>query len=387
MAQSRTRTSKDFYSHPGTWQRYWPNGSTSGSLETQLSYPGRKRLCSDYLDTSSPIGDEIHALDLIEFKTIPLVANGKAGYDKFSRYTMHMGHIVDFHIHGEHSDLPPQADWDYWFTKAVANMNPNKPIVDLPLYLYELKDLPRIIKGALDIRRRGLKVKDGPEAYLAYNFGIGPLLSDLKSLFDFAESFDNRLKYLRGLEKGKRIKRTLAESSKVVKWVTLDPYIQPVKKINYVPSTFYERAWFTARPSLQGTIPDLGPVERLKKDAFGAGQPLTTIWNSIPWTWLLDYLGNIGDFLAASDGRIRWDYHTIVCMHESHSSVQFPKGQKVFPSCTLQGGSCVTTRKQRAFSSDFTPRFSWNPVLSNRQEGILGALITARLLGGSGYRS
>jgi hypothetical protein len=110
--------------------------------------------CSDWLDINPPIGDEHHSLDMGKREAKPYSLNGQAEASWGSGY-----YFNDFTFHFLNAELAninlPAVDWDYWFTQAIANMNPNNPEVDIPTSLAELGDLPQTV------RQLGLKKSSG----------------------------------------------------------------------------------------------------------------------------------------------------------------------------------------------------------------------------------
>jgi hypothetical protein len=92
------------------------------------------------------------------------------------------------------------ADLGALASSLIAGTNPTRPDVLVPNFLFELKDMPMMLKDAGDLLLGGLKPSIrkrnkknlSASQYLAYNFGWAPLISDVKKLFDFTENVKKR---------------------------------------------------------------------------------------------------------------------------------------------------------------------------------------------------
>ena len=104
----------------------------------------------------------------------------------------------------------------YLVTQALANVNPSNPLVDVPLFLFEFKDFPGMLKNAGDILSgirnisKGINPKHANDGFLAYQFGWAPLFSDLRKLLNFAKEFEKRQNFLKQNGGGKKIRRISA---------------------------------------------------------------------------------------------------------------------------------------------------------------------------------
>lgn len=269
-------------------------------------------------------------------------------------------------------------------TKALANMNPNRPIVDLPLFIFELKDFPHMLKQAGDVLKRlpgKLRLRDVPEAHLAYSFGWAPLVSDLWSLVKLAKSIEERKAYFRSLEYGARVKRTLfkGELSRTttpdgyqVHWIQSPDFISDIENVETL------KVWFTANARWIDPLSDARQDhEYTVLDALGANLSAETLWNAIPWSWLIDYFANVGDVLAARRGYNSWQCTRMCLMARTEVESTLTR-VRLATGLSADVGSLKTTVKQRSVYTNPTPILTYDPFLSGRQLAILGSLITAR---------
>lgn len=277
---------------------------------------------------------------------------------------------------------------EFWKTKALANMNPSRPVVDLPLFVFELKDFPRMLRHlgeTLSKGLKGLRPVDVPEWHLAYSFGWKPLLSDLFSLVKLNKSIEERKAHLRAMEVGHRLKRTLTkgEVTRTVSsnwfqvWGLWDPILQA--DLTTVGS---QRVWYTANAKLLYDLPDVRhDPEYSYIQALGLNMSAETLWNAIPWSWLIDYFVNVGDVLAAHRGYIPWKCTrmNLMCTSVAESTLT---NVRQTGNVSVSVGSMKTSVKTRSVYVDPVPTVAFDPFLSGSQVAILGSLLTARSLRG-----
>jgi hypothetical protein len=289
-------------------------------------------------------------------------------------------------IYSPECTLDSGIDSGYWKTKALANMNPAKPVVDLPLFTFELKDFPHMLKQVGETFSKGLRglgPRDVPEWHLAYSFGWAPLVSDLMSLVKLTRLIEERKAHLRALESGSRIRRTLHRNSRqsispdavgigdtiarVGSYVIADELVKETVKI-----------WFTANAVIQHPLSDARPdPEYGYIQALGLNISAQTLWNAIPWSWLIDYFVNVSDVLGAYRGYIPWKC-TRMCVMKLSVAESLLTNVRSKGNLSLVPGGMKTTRKQRTVYSDPTPNLTSDPFLSGSQMAILGSLLTAR---------
>jgi hypothetical protein len=277
---------------------------------------------------------------------------------------------------------------------AVANMNPNKPNVDLPVSIAELRELPSLIHDAglvaLNAKRGGTAVKKVAKANLMAAFGIVPILSDLRTLINYVIAVDNREKYLRELARsgGRHLRRKLKTES----WTAtdqaiafsswMDIYVTPTQfKLNVAATRTY---WFTARARLLNP-----PAERdIHALAFRAVtgtqvDPSTVIaaaWELLPWSWLIDWFFTTGSIVAALRNGITWKYQDLCVMHETKYTTKgsFPVlSAHTTVSPQMPEGNAVVQHRGLPSMSIY-PEFR-TPYLDAKQWGILGSLLALRL--------
>jgi len=269
---------------------------------------------------------------------------------------------------------------------AVASMNPNKPDIDLPVSIFELRELPGLIRdvGGLLLKRGG-KPKNVAKANLIAEFGIKPLVSDLMTLLQFTEKVANREAQLREMAKGsKRFTRKLSEESWQRYWegicfpsAVLNSSVKAHGEITGQMDRVY---WFTARAKLLDVISERDINTRAFRIVLGLDTPsLATIWNSLPWTWLIDWFFTLGTLLSAHRGGLRWEWEGINVMHLTtyRMSIAFPN-IPVTHTVSPELPQTLVTEKYRDQASGWSfPQFR-TPYLTGREWGILMSLLALR---------
>lgn len=270
---------------------------------------------------------------------------------------------------------------------AIANMNPNRSDVDLPVAIAELRELPRLFKDALEILMYpGIRNNISAKANLAAQFGVAPIISDLVKLFDFAASVDKRERYLRELSVGwKRIKRNLTTeqwSGAVLNLVAFNSLADNQTSTNkcHVYGEMTRKYWFTARARLLDP-PSARELRSIASDITLGIHTLSAkqVWELIPWSWLIDWFTNTGTLLAAYRGGLKWQWEGLNVMFKTTYTMtcEFPNVRSGFTVTPKrpQGKSIVRERIQPFLS--IYPQFRM-PYLTAANWSILLSLTILR---------
>jgi len=360
-------------------------------------YAKSSQLCEDTVSTR-PYGTP-HNLELtLKEVTVPLYVRGKWKKSPSIEY-----HVNSFYSPGgffsDANAIPSTnaENWDYWFTKAIANMNPNKPQVDLPLFIYEMKDFPRMLhnlgrwlqyKSTRRNRSSSVVFQEFkrvmtqespnnliPDSFLSYNFGWAPLIADLFRLFDFHKAWEFKLKQLSEMKGGPRIKRTLHKfegtgDDQYFIWLFAAASTYPRYKINRS-----EKIWFTAYATLLDEVPDRNSNADFNRLMLGLkADSISTMWNLIPWSWAFDYFSNIGDVLSASDGQLKWEYDK-VCVMSHQETIYTCLSYNTPPGVYVDKlPKALSSSKRRRVRTHPTPAFTFSPWITTKQSANLGAI-------------
>jgi len=353
--------------------------------------------CRDTVSTSRPYTN--HPLSIVKRSMRPPKHQGRIKLPYRSRYYDEYVDLNDFSGYapmdswedvagwfGSYETLPDlgDADMDALATSAYANINPNRASVDIPLFLFELRELPGMIKDLGDyLLKNSIKKKLSPRELakqnLAFQFGWKPLLSDLQKLLKLHDSIQDRMRFFDKLNEGAQTVARNVRNDSSVEMSVFDGlhFAYFDKKYEYK-----DKVWYTAKLSADV------PIDKPSRDmaAFrattGFSQPTSTIWNAIPWTWLIDWFSNIGDVLSANSGLISFDVGQM-CVMRMRSATATYSFAGIKPGYESIGYSVnaprqrVVLKERRIYTAPPFIQLDLS-LLNDKQKGILGSLVLAR---------
>lgn len=286
-------------------------------------------------------------------------------------------------------------------TTAVARSLPTNPVADAGTFIGELKaGLPRTIGKELFKTKFKDYRKVGSE-YLNVEFGWKPLISDLQK---FAKAANQSEKIVNQLlrDSGKNIRRsfTFPDEQVVTRTVnnalsvsatgtTITPNLHysatgaPLEVVTTTTTRTWFSGCFTYHVNLGNTLPDR--ISRAAAEArklYGIELTPETVWNLAPWSWAVDWEGNVGDVLHnvsrfSQDGLVmRYGY----LMQETTCKIDYTLGWQGRFKTAQQSNltfSITSQRKERRRATPFGFGFDMT-ALSGRQSAILGALGISR---------
>lgn len=270
-----------------------------------------------------------------------------------------------------HASDPARPPNGILAAKLLAETNPSRPVVDLPIAIYELKDIPSLLKNEGDDL-----IRKGASWNLKWQFALKPLISDLSSLLNFSDEVAKRQKELDALfDSGLRRKRTLYRGSSAVVTDTVTNSIYKhvyhcISDIKSVREVWGFVSWFPDNiQMMKGDRRELA-----KKAVLGLTIDFSTAWNAIPWSWLIDWCSNAGTLLAANRNLVGASHGPIQIMETIKSTALHSTpnaGGQVAP------GTWELVTKQRN-SIVNVPITAHLPILSLRQLSILGSIAVTR---------
>lgn len=290
-------------------------------------------------------------------------------------------------------------------SRLIAATLPNKGPASLAAFLGELHEgLPKLIGLGLLKDRESFSRAVGGE-FLNYTFGIAPLVSDIQKLMKTVIHTSKTVQQYHR-DSGRNVRRRLSlpprETVEVEENVPLGASYMPglygwdkgslssSGAVNLTKTTS-SRTWFSGAYAYTVTNGDdiVSRFMRFEEDAnrvLGSRITAETLWQLTPWSWLLDWVTNIGDLITnvtylGSDGLVlRYGYlmnHVKVrSVYSMPSGATFTGGAKTGPiSNTL---SCESKERVRATPYGFGTSLG---QLSAKQWAILGALGLTRAPG------
>nr|UJQ84969.1 MAG: hypothetical protein 1 [Leviviridae sp.] len=270
----------------------------------------------------------------------------------------------------DHRTVDGKPTYGSLAAQLLADTNPSRPVVDLPVFIAELRDFPQLLKHEGNLIRKAASLN------LSYQFGIKPMVSDLLKLIDFSDEVNKREKELNALARsGLRRKRQLWSGTKTATGST--QYFQSLDflrkgKIDYNTHTKFWGyvEWYPTYP-YKFMFADRRSLAR--KAVLGLTVDFATAWELMPWSWLIDWCSNAGDILISSRNII----------DATHSVPLIMKETKTTGSCKdiaddVSAFTFVNHRKERDRTN--ATLSAQLPILTARQFSILGSIgVTRRL--------
>jgi len=318
---------------------------------------------------------------------------------KYPKYTRN---YFDLRIADYVHEYPKPESYDNVFiTQALADINPNKPSFDLPLFLFELRELPGAIRDIgkslndLDKSTDGMPSDASPAgAHLSWQFGWKPLLSDLQSLLDLAEETERRVNQLTKAHRRRKFEGNLLNTTTTT--LTGEQTTAGYLDYNY-KVVVKERAWFTCHYHVEmsqfttkadglmteielSREPNFSTMgsNRLKQMRWALGLRVSPaqLWNMLPWSWMVDYFSNIGTFLETNQGYYKSKAKDL-CIMYSHDSVASARTVRSrhwkTDGLTVSGTSTMISQRRRIYG-DPSARVQFSPFINKRQGSILLSL-------------
>lgn len=244
--------------------------------------------------------------DIDHFDRNTMFMNGQSKADPLASNFLKVTNMVPDYCAGTaiaHLTLPslPTAEEDA--LKVLAFSNPNRgsgadPIQDV-MDGYQL--LPKAVFAA------GKSVFErGANADLWWQFGMEPLIDDLRKLLKHQELLENRLKEFNSLFQKGGLRRRInlgshSASQGKVRVALQSNYIswQADREITTTATRWgvvrwYPHGWTMLDVSRKEMI---GRVRRL---LYGSDLSPESLWNKMPWTWLVGWFSTVGLWLKAN---------------------------------------------------------------------------------------
>jgi hypothetical protein len=224
------------------------------------------------------------------------------------------------------------GDSSTYGAQAWNRFRPAKPTADLGIFLGEIRDVPRMLKGtskafsdiwgAMGGSKKAFKPSNVGQHWLNTQFGWCPFIRDLSK---FIKTYDNFNKAIQDLKKhnGKWLKRSGTvqnnESESVIASSSTTAHVPSLPSMFYQFSGHtgdqkttlveYDKVWFAGRFKyyLDWLKPDTDdPLSRtrLALRQFGFRISPSLLWELTPFSWLVDWHLNIGNVLSNIDAML-----------------------------------------------------------------------------------
>jgi hypothetical protein len=212
-----------------------------------------------------------------------------------------------------------------------------------------------------------------------------PLVSDIQTLVDHVGSVDKTAKKIYALNNKKGIHSKVKAGSDV-KYSKLSNHLveSGIGTIRAdVERITSGQKWATTRWSAD---PDKMPpstheeiLAMARRAAFGLDVSVDTIYNGIPWSWLVDWCGNMGDYISTFRNTIPAKHSKVCVMTHTKTTYSAKVSAPQYPDLTGKGDFNISREtKVRAVMPFVLPELSL-PFLDERQTTILGSLAIQKI--------
>lgn len=309
-------------------------------------------------------------------------------YDSVSNWTLDASHTWP--------SLPPTETLEIYVSRSLATTGPLTPRMDIPRYVAELKDIPKMLRHAGDllhkIRRRPLHSlspdREAASATLAYQFGWAPLVEDLLKMLDLGIMVDRRNQELQKAHSNQGLKRRIFLGDQGVSG-SYTPYMQlhsgtggskwGSKTSNQTRQTWSTVRWKVRDPLMIGKPPSLLET-KLMVLGFRGGQLPITVWRLLPWSWLVDWFADVANTMQARYNMIAYKPSALNIMQTSTGEDQYTVTYQTSDWATASPGFRRVTRKVRLPLANPSPTAIMRiPYLDAFKLSILGSFTVLRL--------
>jgi hypothetical protein len=195
-------------------------------------------------------------------------------------------------------------------SKFVAATIPTNPVVDGSVSLAELyrEGLPSMV-GAGFMKSRASILRGAGSEYLNYQFGWKPFVADLQAASRAVIEQENILKQLTR-DSGKDVHRkrllpTERTAGALISNRTYSP--SGIQESAFVGPSWYRASdiltkdvWFSGCYTYHFDLSTMSEVSRIATQArllYGVTLTPEVVWNLAPWSWLVDWVTNVGSVL------------------------------------------------------------------------------------------
>jgi hypothetical protein len=285
--------------------------------------------------------------------------------------------------------LPPDNGY---VNRIMASSGPLTPKLYLPVAIFELKDIPKMLKDAGDMLhhlRKPPKLGDPAHeiasANLAYQFGWKPLMDDIGKMLDFTDVVNKRIRTIKKSHTQHGVKRRVtlesASSSSTATETVFSTFGNIVTQSVAVTKT--AERWATMRWKARS---DFEAKEATFTEAFKISYGLNPgylpleVWKAMPWSWAIDWFTDISNVVASGHNMVYYLPSQINVMTHMRTVKQYGAKVSTNPATLrLSGGQRVDESKARSIQAP-VPGISLRlPFLDNFKLSIVSSMAIYRI--------
>nr|UJQ85140.1 MAG: hypothetical protein 1 [Leviviridae sp.] len=257
-------------------------------------------------------------------------------------------------------------------TSAAARTSPSKAYVDLTANMLELFDIAHMIRSYGETL-----IKKVARGNLALEFGMKPIVGDLAKLLVFQEQVDRRVQVLQKLRDTGSYRKTVVigayERFATANFVaqSADAFIMVPKAVHTMLLIKAHCRWIPSVDMSKMTNPTMGALAR--RAIVHRGVDFAALWEAMPWSWLLDWCGNVGQFLAANRNTVPATLSGVSIMRHTKTIHTTPSFSDPSSGNRFMEPISSTRETKLRQGGIVSPSAHW-PFLSASQMGILASL-------------
>lgn len=278
---------------------------------------------------------------------------------------------------------------DAYAARLLENTNPYRPKFDVPVFVGEFLELTHLLKLVLTRASFG---SDVGKAFLSVNFGWESLRRDLKQASGLLDAVSSRVREFNSLKLRGGLRRRIDLDRFAVQTDAGPNYLIYSTLLSIYGSVHTRseyRIWGSVRwvPSYEGhflNLEDPIPLEKTSQilnvllNLDPRSGQAATIWELIPFSWLVDYFTNLGELFEAQRGRL-FVYPTHICLSEKITStaIALPTHCLNYPTASLGRSKTITERYERIVYPDgwIYDKVVFDSLLTSKQSITLAALL------------
>lgn len=280
-------------------------------------------------------------------------------------------------IHIGQSGIPSNSQLA---VNAAARTNPSRPVVDVPVNILDIRrGLHRIYTGG---RRLIDTVRRTGSRWLNYEFMVRPLVGDIVKAVNIHDQINRRIREINDLYDGNGIRKTVRQGS----YTSSSNPSATVQSVGVTIMCQFDKVTTTrcsthirwAPTSRCGLKPSPRLIRALAVQAvYGGTIDLSTLWEIMPWSWMIDWFGNVGEYLSSNRNIIPARVTGVYPMKHTMTTGYVQPYRSGNGETTMTAITGIRESKVRVASS-VTPS-AHLPFLTGRQLGILSALAATRV--------
>jgi len=282
--------------------------------------------------------------------------------------------------------------------QLLKKTNPGRPVVNVPQFIGELKDIPDMVRGwarlLRHVRSGGGSIPKGivnmaevqASGLLTYRWGIAPFLADLKGMIDFEKTVTRRFLDLNRLHVGQkqRIRTKLGAGSMTIKSnnQTFESgafFLSGRWEDTYTYKVWGSVQWYAPDWSIYRKLDPPALYERAQREVLGltAMGAVEAAYELLPWSWLVDWFTDAGTIISANLNSLDL-LHSGMCLMQTSQikrKALYNAMAARYAHVEIKPMTRTRTVKERLIVTTLipVPMLRW-PILTGRQVSIVGAL-------------